>query len=82
MQGASKDYTDLDAHLTNTCRLRPRPNPETSSSEDDDDEDEDDGEDAASVDLPNQNGSDELKASQQQGAEPQLQPEGTEGVRA
>ena len=39
-QGADADYSNLDAHLTNTCRLRPRPSPEGSSSEDED-EDED-----------------------------------------
>ena len=36
-QGADADYGNLDAHLTNTCRLRPRPSPEASSSEDEDD---------------------------------------------
>ena len=30
MQGAA-EYGNLDAHLTNTCRLRPRPQPDASS---------------------------------------------------
>ena len=32
-QGPDQEFGNLDAHLTNTCRLRPRPQPVASSDE-------------------------------------------------